>query len=63
MASKKNKRKPNNSVKVAWDIETSSTSSKELTIYLSVKDKSWNIFPRQNLGIGRFSLLLLFNGN
>lgn len=40
MASKKNKRKSNNSVKVACDIETGSTSSKELTIYLSVKDKS-----------------------
>lgn len=39
MASKKNKRKSNNSVKVAWDIETGSTSSKELTIYLSVKNK------------------------
>lgn len=40
MASKKNKRKSNNSVKVAWDIETGSYSSEELTIYLSVKDKS-----------------------
>ena len=40
MASKKNKRKSNNSFKVAWDIETGSTSSKELAIYLSVKDKS-----------------------
>ena len=40
MASKKNKRKHNNSVKVAWDIETGSSSSEELTIYLSTKDKS-----------------------
>lgn len=39
MSSKKNKRKSNNSVKVAWDIETGSTNSEELTIYLSVKDK------------------------
>lgn len=37
---KKNKRKPNNSVGVAWDIETGSTSSEEMTIYLSTKNKS-----------------------
>lgn len=40
MASKKNKSKSNNSVKVAWDIETGSTSSEEMTIYLSTKNKS-----------------------
>lgn len=40
MASKKNKRKSNSPVKVAWDIETGSTSSEELTIYLSTKNKS-----------------------
>ena len=33
MTSKKNKRKSNNSVKVAWDIETGTTSSEELAIY------------------------------
>ena len=39
MASKKNKRKSNNSVKVAWDIETGSSNLEESVIYLSVKGK------------------------
>lgn len=39
MSSKKNKRKHNKSVSVAWDIETGSPSSEELKIYLSVKEK------------------------
>lgn len=36
---KKSKRKPK-SVSVAWDIETGSTSSEELAIYLATKNKS-----------------------
>lgn len=39
MSSKKNKRKSNKSVKVAWDIETGSSNSDELVVYLSVKGK------------------------
>lgn len=39
MSSKKNKRKTNKSVSVAWDIETGSSNLEEHVIYLSVKSK------------------------
>lgn len=36
---KKNRRKTRKSVSVAWDVETGSSNSDELVVYLSVKGK------------------------